>query len=482
MSSRPLAEVRPVEACPPGEALPKDYRSRSFWLDDVPGGLVPRAPLDRPIDVDVAVVGAGYTGLWAAYYLKRADPHLRIVVLERDIAGFGASGRNGGWVSPSFATPLSRLAESHGREAAVAMQQAMFATVDEIGRVCDTEEIPAGFHKSGSLWCSTSPAQTPRLHAVLEEQRSFGFGEADWVWLGRREAVERVRVEGCLGGIFSPRYACVQPARLARGLADTVEALGVRVCEQTPALAVQSGAVETPAGRVAAEAIIIATEAYTVELPGRDRDLVPIYDCMIATAPLPQSVWDEIGWARREVVADGRYLFIYAQRTADDRVAIGGTVAPYHLGSRIDQRFERPGPVFERIRGALSRLLPTIGEAPITHRWGGVIGATRDWYSCVDFDRRTGLGWAGGYIGNGVATANLAGRTLTDLILGNDSDLARLPWVHHHSRTWEPEPLRWLAATGVRLAMSHADDVESGKGRAVRWKPLLDKIEEIVGW
>ncbi len=462
--------------------MPKDYRTRSFWLDDVPGGLVARPPLGGPIDVDVAIVGAGYTGLWTAYYLKRSDPHLRIVVLEKEIAGFGASGRNGGWVSPFFATPLSRLVESHGREAAIAMQRAMLTTVDEIGRVCDAEEIPAGFHRGGSLWCSTSPAQTPRLRAVLEEQRSLGFDEADWVWLGRREALERVRVEGCLGAIYSPRYACVQPARLARGLADTVEALGVRICEQTPALAVRAGAIETPEGKVEADAIIIATEAYTVELPGHERDLVPVYDYMIATAPLPQQVWEEIGWVRREVVADGRYLFIYAQRTADDRIAIGGTVAPYHLGSRIDQRFERPGPVFERIHGALSRLLPTAGAAPITHRWGGVIGATRDWHSCVDFDRGTGLGWAGGYVGDGVATANLAGRTLTELILGHDSDLTRLPWVHHRSPAWEPEPLRWLAATGVRLAMSHADDVESGKGRAVWWKPVLDKIEEMVGW
>ena len=482
MSSRARDKVRPASASPLAREMPEDYRSRSFWLDDVPGGLAPRPPLDGPSDVDVAIVGAGYTGLWTAYYLKHADPHLRIVVLEREIAGFGASGRNGGWVSPFFATPLSRLAVSHGREAAIAMQRAMFATVDEIGRVCDDEKIPALFHKGGSLWCSTSPAQTPRLHAALDEQRSFGFGEPDWVWLERREALERVRVEGCLGAIFSPRYACVQPARLARGLAETVEVLGVRVCEQTPVLDVRAGVVETPAGRVTAEAIVLATEAYTVELPGRERDLVPVYDYMIATAPLPQAIWDEIGWSRREVVADGRYLFIYAQRTADDRVAIGGTVAPYHLGSRIDSRFERPGPVFERVHGALARLLPALSEAPVTHRWGGVIGATRDWHSCVEFDRATGLGWAGGYVGDGVATTNLAGRTLTDLILARDTELTRLPWVHHRSRRWEPEPLRWLAATGVRLAMSHADDVESGKGRAVRWKPLLDRIEEVVGW
>ena len=460
----------------------KDYRSYSFWLDDTPGDLAPRPALEGPADVDVAIVGAGYTGLWTAYYLAMADPHLRIAVVEKDVAGFGASGRNGGWVSPFFPTPLATLVKGHGRDAAVRMQVAMFETVDEIGRVCDEERIDARFQKGGSLWVSTSPAQTPRVKAVLDGQRAFGFGDDDWVWLERRDVLERLRVEGCLGGLFSPRYACVHPARLARGLAEAVERLGVRICEGTPALSAGPGGVETPAGRLRAEAVILATEAYTVQLPGHERDLVPIYDFMIATAPLPAAFWDEVGWQGREVLSDGRYLLIYAQRTADDRIAIGGTAAPYYFGSRISERFERPRALFERIHDALRMLFPAVSGVPITHRWGGVLGATRDWHTCADFDPATGLGWAGGYVGDGVATANLAGRTLTDLILRRESDLVRLPWVGHRSKRWEPEPLRWLAATGVRVVMGHADNVEFGTNRPVRWKLALDKIEEIVGW
>jgi glycine/D-amino acid oxidase-like deaminating enzyme len=460
----------------------KDYRSYSFWLDDCPGELTPRPALEAPTDADVVIVGAGYTGLWTAYYLAKADPHLRIVVLEKEIAGFGASGRNGGWVSPFFATPLEKLAESHGRDAAIRMQRAMFGTVDEIGRVCAAEAIDARFHKGGSLWLSTSPAQTPRVKAVLAGQRAFGCGDDDWVWLERREALERVRVEGCLGGIFSPRYASVQPARLARGLAETVERLGVRICECTPALSAGPGGVDTPAGRLRADVVILATEAYTAQLPGHERDVVPVYDFMIATEPLPASFWEEVGWQEREVLSDGRYLLIYAQRTADDRIAIGGTQAPYFYGSRIDESLERPMALYERIHTALRLLLPAMSDAQVTHRWGGVLGATRDWHTCAEFDPATGFGWAGGYVGDGVATANLAGRTLADLILRQDSDLVRLPWVGHRSRPWDPEPLRWLAARGVGLVMGHADNVEFGKGRPVRWKPLLDKIEEIVGW
>lgn len=460
----------------------KDYRSYSFWLDDCPGDLAPRPALQGAADVDVAIVGAGYTGLWTAYYLAKADPHLRVAVLERDIAGFGASGRNGGWVSPGFATPMSTLAASHGRDAALAMQRVMCDTVDEVGRVAAAEGIDARYHKGGCLWLSTSPGQTPRLRRVFEEQREYTLTADDWVWLSRSEALDRLRVEGCLGGMFSPLYASVQPARLARGLADAVERLGVRIYEQTQVTTVSPRCAETAAGPVRAENVILATEAYTVQLPGRERQLVPIYDFMVATAPLPAAVLAEIGWAGREVFIDGRYLLIYAQRTADDRIAIGGTTAPYHFGSRIAEKFERPQAVFARIEIALRRLFPALADVPITHRWGGVLGATRDWHTCVDHDPATGLGWAGGYVGDGVATSNLAGRTLTDLVLRRDGELTRLPWVGHRPRQWDREPLRWLATNGVGLVMGHADDAEFGKGRPVRWKPLLDKIEEVVGW
>jgi glycine/D-amino acid oxidase-like deaminating enzyme len=459
-----------------------DYRECSFWLDDVPGGLAPRSPLPGPADVDVAIVGAGYTGLWTAYYLAKADPRLRIAVVEKDIAGFGASGRNGGWVSPFFTTPLTEIARTHGREAAVQLQDAMYATVDEIGRVCAAEEIDARFHRGGSLWVSASPAQTPRVYEVYETQRSFASSEEDWMWLDRRGVLERVRVEGCLGGIYSPRYACVQPARLARGLADVAERLGVRIYEGTPALSAGPGGVETPAGKLSAGVVLLATEGYTCTLPGHERDVVPVYDFMIATEPLPSGVWDEIGWHGREVLSDASYLFVYAQRTADERIAIGGTTAPYHFGSRISPRFERPRAIFEAVHTALTRLFPAVTGARITHRWGGVLGATRDWHTGAVYDPASGFGWAGGYVGDGVATANLAGRTLTDLVLRRDTDLVRLPWVGHRSRQWEREPLRWLAATGMQVVLQHADAVETGKGRPVRWKPLLDRVEEYVGW
>jgi len=458
------------------------HRSYNFWFDELPGEMIPRDPLRGPIDVDVAIVGAGYTGLWTAYYLAKADPHLRVAVIEKETAGFGASGRNGGWVSPAFSAPLAKIAKRYGRPAALALQRAMLAAVDEVGRVAENEHIDAHYAKGGYLCVSTSAAQTGRLRRSIDEQHAWGIAEEDYVWLDAAEAATRIRVAGCRGAAYTPNYACVQPARLACGLADVVTGRGVRIYERTPALALRAGIVETPAGRVKADVVVRATEAYTALLPGERRTIMPLYSYMIATAPLPVAFWDEVGWRHREVFNDGRHLIVYAQRTADDRIAIGGTRAPYHFGSRIEERFDRDARIFAALQEDLRRLFPAIGEAPITHHWGGPLGATRDWHSVVRFDRGAGFAWAGGYVGDGVATANLAGRTLADLILRHDSELVGLPWVGHGSRPWEPEPLRWLAAETVERLLGRVDRAESKRDRQPRWALLVERLRDVFGW
>jgi glycine/D-amino acid oxidase-like deaminating enzyme len=413
--------------------------------------------------------------------LAKADPHLRIAILEKEIAGFGASGRNGGWCSPQFPTPLVRIAKTHGQDAARATLRAMHATIDEVGRVAAQEGIDAHYHRGGALCVGTSPAQTQRLRAAVEDQRSWGSNE-DCVWLSPAELAERLRVSGALGASFTGQCACVHPARLVRGLADVVERLGVSIYEQTPALAIGRGCVTTPQAAVRADVVVRATEAYTATLPGLKRLFVPVYSLMIATAPLPRSFWQEVGWSGRETLCDNRYLIVYAARTAHDRIALGGTLEPYHFGSRLNERFERDAAVFDRIHATLRSWFPAAGDVPITHRWGGAFAMARDSHSSVGFDRTAGLAWAGGYIGDGVATANLAGRTLADLIVGHQSELVTLPWVNHRSPSWEVEPLRWLAATAFERMLDRADKVESSRPAPVRWTPIIDRVESIVGW
>jgi glycine/D-amino acid oxidase-like deaminating enzyme len=446
------------------------YRELSYWHDSLPDddALVPRAALPGDDAVDVAVVGGGYTGLWTAWYLLQGDPQLRVVVLEAEIAGFGASGRNGGWCSALLPMSLGRIERTAGRDAAVAMQTAMFTTVDEVGRVAASAGIDCHFAKGGYLNLATSPAHTRRLAADLDESRHFGFGDEDLRWLDRGEAAGRLDATGVLGGLYTPHCAAIHPARLARGLARAVERAGGTVREGTSVRAIAPGQVETDHGVVRADVIVRATEGFTPSLKGEKRTLVPLYSLMIATEPLSAEIWERIGLRQRETFNDARHLIIYGQRTADGRFAFGGRGAPYHFGSAVRPAFDREAGVHQKLHDTLRALFPAIGDAAVTHRWGGPLGVPRDWHCSVGLDRRSGLAWAGGYVGDGVATTNLAGRTLADLISGRDTDLTHLPWVDHHSRRWEPEPLRWLGINGGLRLPASADRSERRTGRPAR--------------
>jgi len=275
---------------------------------------------------------------------------------------------------------------------------------------------------------------------------------------------------------FTPHAARVDPARLARGLADACERLGVTIHERTAATAIGPRRVSTPHGTVTADVVLQATEAYSVELPGQRLRYLPLYSLMIATEPLPPAVWDELGWTDGVLVSDNRYLFFYAQRTADGRIALGGRGAPYQLRRPINEGNERNAEVRARLEGAIRRHFPAAAAAAITHHWGGPLGVPRDWSMSIHFNRSTGFGWAGGYAGHGVVAANISGRTLADLVLGHDSDLVRLPWVGHRSRRWEPEPLRFVASRAIVRVLGSADHIEDSTGRRARRTRLLAPV------
>jgi len=441
------------------------YRSLSFWHDTVPGTLAPGAPLAGDAEADVAIVGGGFTGLWTAYYLVRRDPGLRVVVCEREIAGFGASGRNGGWCSALFPASLRKLARTGSRDAAIAMQRAMHATVDEVGAVAAAEGIDCHWAKGGTVMLARSPVQLERARSEVAEAREFGFGDDDLRLLSAGEAQSMAAASEVLGGTFTPHCAAIHPARLARGLLAAVRRAGAEVYEQTPVRGLFPGRVVTATGTVRARYVVRATEGYTPGLPGYRRAIAPVYSLMIATEPLPPAVWEDIGLASRPTFGDLRHLIIYGQRTADGRFAFGGRGAPYHLGSSVRPAYDQVPGVFAALRRTLGELFPVLGDVRVTHHWGGPIGIARDWCASVGLDRATGVGWAGGYVGDGVSTTNLAGRTLADLITGADTEITRLPWVGHQSPDWEPEPLRWLGLNAGLRVMSLADRQEARTGR-----------------
>jgi glycine/D-amino acid oxidase-like deaminating enzyme len=445
-----------------------------FWWRSLGGPPAPRPPLPGPADADVAIVGAGYTGLWTAYYLKRARPEMKIVVLEREIAGFGASGRNGGWVMGSFAGPARVYEKRGGRSAFVALQRTMFETVDEIERVIADEQIDADFVKGGQLDVALSPAQRLRVTGGVREARAHGLGEEDLQELDVEQTNRRVRVAGALGASFWPHVGRVHPAKLLSGLAAAVERLGVVIHERTPVTEIRPHEAVTPMGTVGARWVVRATEGYTADLPGLKRALVPMNSSMIVTEPLAPELWEEIGWQGSEVLGDAANVYVYLQRTADGRIAIGGRGVPYRFGSRTDGRGETAASTVESLRTKLIEMFPAAAGAPVDHAWSGVLGVPRDWCVSVNADPATGLAWGGGYVGEGVAATNLTARILRDLILEQPSELSSLPWVGRSPKRWEPEPLRWSMIHSVYGLYRRADRNELRSGRPSRLGHLVD--------
>ena len=429
------------------------YRRLSFWHDTVPDDLTPRPALDSDAAADVAIVGAGLTGLWTAWYLLERDPALRVVLLEKEIAGFGASGRNGGWCSALFPRSTASLTASHGRAAALAMRAAMIDTVDEVGRAASDAGIDCDYVKGGTLAFARSAPQLAAARAEVEEAAGFGVDPVE------------LRRSGGVPAVFDPNCARVHPAKLVRGLARAVEGRGATIFEQTEVTGWSKGSVRTTRGRVSAGSVIIATEGYGAALSRTHRDILPLYSLMIATEPLSDAAWDEMGIEHGQTFTDFRHLLVYGQRTADNRVAFGGRGARYHWGSDIRAGYDHSPRVFRHLKQTLAELFPQTSSVAISHSWGGPLGVPRDWHASVRFDPRTRIGSAGGYVGDGLSTTNLAGRTLADLVTGTDSALTSLPWVGHRSPRWEVEPLRFLGANAGLLAMTAADAEESVTGR-----------------
>ena len=439
----------------------------SYWYAD-DGFPAVREPLGGDASADVVIVGGGYTGLWTAYYLKKAAPFLRITVLEQKFCGYGASGRNGGWLYNGIAG-RDRYAKLHGREAAVRLQKAMNETVDEVVRVAEEEAVEADVHKGGVLEVATTPAQLARLKAFHELELSYG--EKDRELYGARETAERIRVADAVGSTWTPHGARLHPVKLVKGLAAAVEALGVTIHELTPVAEIRPKHAVTPYGTVRAPYVLRCTEGFTASLKGQRRTWLPMNSSMIATEPLTAGQWESVGWDGRETLGDMAHAYIYAQRTPDGRIALGGRGVPYRFGSKTDNDGRTQPETVEALREILVRFFPSLAGVGIEHAWSGVLGVPRDWCATVTLDRSTGLGWAGGYVGSGVATTNLAARTLRDLVQfdsgqGGRTELTDLPWVGHKVRKWEPEPLRWLGVQGMYATYRAADRRERATYRA----------------
>ena len=450
----------------------------SLWWATLPEELknANRPTLAQEIELDVVIVGAGFTGLWTAYYLKQKNPSLSVAIVESQYAGFGASGRNGGWCSALFPTSIEKLAKLFGPEAALAMQDAMHATITEIESVVVKEQIDCDWERGGTVVLARTALQLERAKQEVAEWHSWGYGIDDYSFLDKGHAKDLVNATNILGATFTSHCASIHPAKLVRTLANIVERMGVTIYENTAATTISPQLVQTEFGAVKAKYVVRATEGFTSLLPKQKRVVAPIYSLMIATEPIPESVWETIGLRNRETFSDHRNLIIYGQRTADNRIAFGGRGAPYHFGSKIDPAFDVDPQVQNGLFDVLTEMFPVLSKKKVTHSWGGPLGVSRDWMPSCGLDEATGLAWAGGYVGDGVATSNLAGRTLSELITKQSSDLISLPWVNHNSPKWELEPLRWIGANAGLRVMTWADKSENRNGKASRLANLTKKF------
>lgn len=457
--------------------MEKPYRSLSFWHDSVPGPLRPRPSLSDDIETDIAIVGAGYTGLWTAYYLKRANPGLDITLLEAEIAGYGASGRNGGWCSGYLSGIDHWLDDPAKRESAIRLQKLMFDTVREVGEVAEAESIDCHFDRSGALEVAVIPAQLKRLQQEIEHLRTLGFDEDDYRWLGPGDVRDALRIDKALAAIHMRHCAAIHPSRLARGLAETLSGQGVRIFEKSPVTSVSGNTPETPGGRVRAGTVIVATEGYTGSIAARKRRLIPVHSMMVVSEPLNEQQIRETGCHRRYCFGNIDRLVTYGQLTQDNRIAFGcrGT---YHFGSAI-RSFEPGDPEFKLVAGSLLKFFPSLEGIGFTHGWGGAMGVSRTLRPSVNFDPVRRFGWAGGYFGNGVGAAHLAGKTMADLVTGQETERTATPWVNpaDQDRKWEPEPLRWLGIKSRAKLMQLADGAEySGSPLAPVYSKTLDLL------
>jgi glycine/D-amino acid oxidase-like deaminating enzyme len=455
----------------------RDYSRYSYWLEDAGETLAPRPPMLRSTDVDVAILGGGYSGLWTAYYLLCHEPGLRVAVVEKEIVGFGGSGRNGGWCSSKFPLTASMLERRFGAEAARHLLLATRASVDEVGRVCAAEAIDARFHKGGILSLARGQHQLPGIHATYAAYERLGLADRYQI-LSAGEANERIRVTDVVGALFTPDGASMQPARLVRGLARAVEARGGLIYEQTPVTDIKAKRLITAGGELRAkQALVLAGEAYMTRFAKTHRALLPVYSLIALTEPLTDAQWSAIGWQGGESVSSLRNTVVYLTKTQDGRILFGSRGAPYAFGSKISDEQDTHAATVDLIHRSVIEWFPKLEGIRFTHAWGGPVGMPRDWMPAVRFDASTGIGSLMGYTGQGVSTSNLCGRLLAGLITGKETGLEQLAFAQRTSPRWEVEPLRWLVVRYMQNAFLRMDEAaEAGRPR-----PLDAMLAERLG-
>jgi glycine/D-amino acid oxidase-like deaminating enzyme len=404
-----------------------------------------RSALSNAKDVDIAIIGGGFSGLWSAYHLKILQPALKIAIFEKEYVGFGASGRNGGWASAEYPTSNQRLIRERGIESFKQLRQAITRSIDEIGQISKQNLWQIDYAKGGSLVFARNKAQLARISNLLDDEHTY---------LDKSQTHELINIPSALGSLYTPHCAALNPYALTRELATYLEGIGVEIFEKSPVSKIANSKLEVNGYEINCAISIRATEAFTPRDWMGNRQ-IPIYSLMVATEPLPADVITQIRNVQRATIQEACHLITYGQITGDNRLAIGGRGVRYKLFSRLSERSE----IDRRMHSALERRakswFPQISEAKFEYRWGGAVALTRRWQAYLNFNRDSGRAEIGGYVGDGVTLSYLISKTLAKQICNIKTE--NLPFVNQEIGNWEPEPIRYLAVNAGFKATVAAD-------------------------
>jgi glycine/D-amino acid oxidase-like deaminating enzyme len=446
---------------------------RPFWLDR-PIAPSPRPPLAGDSTCDLAIVGGGFTGLWAAIQALEDDPSRDVVVLEADVIASGATGRNGGFVEASLTHGLENGLNRFGDELDV-LERMGRENLAELESFLQRHGIDAAYEKTGMLVVAREPYQAEELAAHVDELRRHGYAAE---YLGRERLREEVDSPAFLGALWQRSdCAIVDPAKLAWGIAAVARGMGVRLHELSPVTALRDipGGVElrTPAGRLRARRVVLATNGFPPLVRSIRRYVVPVYDYVLVTEPLSAAQLASIGWRNRQGIGDAGNQFHYFRLTEDNRILWGGYDAVYHFRNGVSPRLEQREATFELLSRHFFETFPQLSGIRFTHRWAGVIDTCSRF--CVMFDTRMNgkLAYAVGYTGLGVGATRFGARVALDLVDGRDTERTRLRFVRCKPVPFPPEPFRWLGIQLTRRALARAD---RDQGRRGLWLRALDRV------
>lgn len=407
----------------------------------------PKAPTPIPAITDVAIVGAGFTGLWTAYFLKKLKPHWHITLFEKHHVGYGASGRNGGWLIGGIAGQEDWLNTLPATEKSQS-QDLLYGIVDRVRQICEDENVDCDLQHSGVLYAAARYTEQTRIaKRWLAEIQASGQTESAFRWLEKTNAEKLLNLPDLTGGLFSPHCATINPAKLCQGLANVLTKLGVQIIEQANVDSVTERQLTVNQQTVACEHIVLASEAFPATWQPLNRKRLPVYSNVIATRPLSETEWQQTVKQPGLAFSDMCRSVTYGQRTQTGNMVFGAR-GGYQFGAKARYEFEQNDPAFKAPTTFIQRLFPSIREEDIAYRWAGSLAMSRGFRPFAGYDQESGIAYAGGYGGEGVGASHLFGQTLAELIADTRSLYIKQPWVIQGKpsllKNWEPEPIPWL--------------------------------------